>query len=112
MRGSGLAGAARVLDNRAHPGVAEVVARFAENPDARRVHDDDGGDALGRTEAQRLDLCLGGDGSAIEREHLKLVAREREPMRFSGAGVENVKEHALALAHLDGRVVAEHAAVD
>ncbi len=40
------------------------------------------------------------------------MAGEREPVGFSGAGVEDVEEHALALADLDRIVVAQHAAVD
>jgi len=65
------------------------------------IHLDDGGNAFGRAEPQHWDLRGRRDGIAVERHHPKDVARESEASDLTGAGVQYVKQDALALLNSD-----------
>jgi hypothetical protein len=68
----------------------------AEDPDAGVVHLDDGADALAGAEEEGLDEGGVGDGVAVERDDLELVAAEGDAAVLDGGGVEEVEEDALA----------------
>ena len=108
----GWTGAAGVLDDDTHAGSLNVLAHFAEDPDAGVVAFDQGGYALGRGKAELRDSGGVGDWVAVEGDDLELMAGEGDPVGIRGAGVEDVEEKPLALPDADGIVVAEGAAVD
>ncbi len=83
-----------------------------EDPDAGVVHLDDGVDALAGAEEEGFDELGVGDGVAVERDDLELVAGEGDAAVLDGAGVEEVEEDALAFFDADGFAGAEGLVVD
>ena len=76
------------------------------------VHLDDRRDALGGAEPEHRDFRRCRHRIAVERDDLEHMARQREAADFAGAGIEHVKQHALALLHADRLAMAQHLAVD
>ena len=101
-----------VLKDEAEAGGADGVFGGSEDPDAGVVHLDQGVDALAGAEEEGLDQRGVGDGVAVEREDLELVAGEREAAVLNGAGVEEVEEDAVTLFDAEGFAGAERLVVD
>lgn len=91
-----------VLDDDAEAGVADGVFGGSEDPDAWVVHLDDGVDALAGTEEEGLDRGGCRNRAAVEGDHLKRVAWQREASVLDGRGVEDAQQDALALFDPDG----------
>src|ERR1700722_2729650 len=86
-----------IFDNDAHAGGLHVPADLAENPNARIVHRHERADTLARREAQHRYHLARWRRIAVECDHAQLVAGERYPVYFAGAGIEHVQQHALTL---------------
>ena len=61
---------------------------------------------------ESFDLCLRGYGAPSSASTSNWWPGSVSQWDFSGAGVKDLEEYALAFAHLDGSVVAQQAAVD
>jgi hypothetical protein len=76
------------------------------------VHFHDRGNALGSAQPQQRNVRRCGNGIAVERYHPEDMARQSKAADFSGAGVDDMEQHPLALFHADGFAVTSHATVD
>ena len=76
------------------------------------IHSDQCGHALGGPEPEQRNIRRCRHGVAVERHDSEDVTGQRETSNFGGAGVQDVKEHALALLHPDGVAVSQHTAIN
>src|SRR5882724_11713608 len=101
-----------VLDDDAEAGGADGIFGCAKYPHSGMVHLDYCIDALARAKEEGFDRLGRGNWVAVERDDLELVARKCDATVLDGAGVEQVKEDALALLDADGFACAERLVVD
>ena len=85
--------------------ILSSVAPRIQTPGLVHVHD--GIDALPGAEQNCIDRLRIGHRVAVQRDHLELMAGERDAAVFDRAGVEEVHQHALALLHADRLARAE-----
>jgi hypothetical protein len=107
-----LAALVGVLDDHAKAHLPILVPDRSENPDAGAVHLDDHVGTFRRREKQRIDASLRRHRVAVERDHGKAMAGQRQRDVLGRAGVEQPEQHALAFADADGRAMAEHLVVE
>ena len=77
-----------------------------------RIHRHNRRHALRRSEPQHRHRARLRDRIAIQRDDLKTVPRQRNPVHLRRAGVQHVQHHALALLHPHRLAEAQHLAVD
>ena len=101
-----------VLHDGAEARFADHLLRRTENPDSRMVHFDHYIDALARAEKDGIEFSRRRYRISVERDHLHLVAGQRDAAIFNGAGVEEMNQQALAFADADRIAGAERLVVD
>jgi hypothetical protein len=101
-----------ILRYDAHAVLAIVVMRRPQNPNSGILHFHHRVDAFGSAQFQELNRLRMRQGIAVEPHHLEDMAGERQLDILGGAGVEDVKQHALALLDAQGLAESETFAVD
>src|SRR5580698_6637276 len=103
---------AGVFNHDTHAMLPVVVRHIAHGPNPGVVHLDQRRDPLCRSQPKAWHGHRLGDWVAIQRNHRKVVSRQRQTADFGGASVQHVEEHAFARLHADGFAASQHAAVD
>jgi len=111
-RPAGLVVPIGIFNDDAETGVANILVRRTEDPDAGLIHLDDGIHAFAGADKNSFGGLGNGYGVAVEGDDLKEMARKSNALIFDGTGVEQVHEHALAGLYADGIADAESFVID
>ena len=101
-----------IFDNEAQSGIPDCLLSRAQDPYSRLVHFDNRIHAFPRAEHDVVDLLRNGHGIAVQRNHLKLMPRQRNAAVFNRARIEQVHQHPLALPHPNRLPCAQRLVVD
>ena len=101
-----------VLDDDAQAAFAHRILRRAHDPDAGLIHFHPSIDPLARTQYQNVHRRRSGHGISIQRDHVELVAGQRQMAILNRAGVEKMEHHALPHFHANRLARAQRFVVD